>query len=120
MDGKFLGEFDSFEFTAASDTAAGARVQQGGYIGVTKANVPSGTKGLAFMGAIMYVYQFDVTALGANKDLGTAVYLDGDGDITFDSNDGSSPATAYTQLGWLWEAGKSGDTVITVALKGRS
>ena len=73
-----------------------------------------------FMGGFMRVYEFTVTALGANKDLGTAVYIDGDGDITWDSNDGSRPATAYTQLGWLWEAGKSGDTTIKVAIKPRS
>ena len=120
MTGQYLGEFDSFEFTAAADTAANSIVTQGGYLGVTKDNVASGAKGLAFMGGFMRVHEFTVTALGANKDLGTAVYIDGDGDITFDSNDGSSPATAYTQLGWLWEAGKSGDTAITVALKGCS
>ena len=120
MDGKFLGEFDSFEFTAAADTAANSIVTQGGYLGVTKDNVASGTKGLAFMGGFMRVHEFTVTALGANKDLGTAVYIDGDGDITWDSNDGSSPATAYTQLGWLWAAGTTGDTTIRVALKARS
>ena len=81
-----------------------------------KDNVASGSKGLAFMGFTRRVWTFTVTALGANKNLGTAVYIDGDGDITWDSNDGSSPATAYTQLGTLWVAGKSGDTTITVAL----
>ena len=116
MTGQYLGEFDSFEFTAAADTAANSIVTQGGYLGVTKDNVASGAKGLAFMGGFMRVFVFTVTALGANKDLGTAVYIDGDGDITWDSNDGSSPATAYTQLGTLWVAGKSGDTTITVAL----
>ena len=120
MTGQYLGEFDSFEFTAAADTAAGAIKTSGGYVGVTKANVASGEKGLAFMGGFMRVYEFTVTALGANKDLGTAVYIDGDGDITWDSNDGSSPATAYTQLGWLWAAGTAGDTTIKVALKARS
>ena len=116
MTGQYLGEFDSFEFTAVADTAANSIVTQGGYLGVTKDNVASGAKGLAFMGYTRRVWTFTVTALGANKDLGTAVYIDGDGDITWDSNDGSSPATAYTQLGTLWVAGKSGDTTITVAL----
>ena len=45
MNGQYLGEFDSFEFTAAADTAAGAIVTSGGYLGVTKANVQSGAKG---------------------------------------------------------------------------
>ena len=116
MNGQYLGEFDSFEFTAAADTAAGAIVTSGGYLGVTKANVPRGEKGLAFMGYSRRVFEFTVTALGANKSLGTAVYIDGDGDITWDSNDGSSPATAYTQLGTLWAAGTAGDTTIKVAL----
>ena len=116
MTGQYLGEFDSFEFTAAANKAAGDIITQGGYLGVTKDNVASGEKGLAFMGYTRRVWTFTVTALGANKDLGTAVYIDGDGDITWDSNDGSSPATAYTQLGTLWVAGKSGDTTITVAL----
>ena len=116
MNGQYLGEFDSFEFTAAADTAAGAIVTSGGYLGVTKANVANGAKGLAFMGYSRRVFEFTVTALGANKSLGTAVYIDGDGDITWDSNDGSSPATAYTQLGTLWKAGTAGDTTIKVAL----
>ena len=116
MNGQYLGEFDSFEFTAAADKAAGAIVTSGGYLGVTKANVASGAKGLAFMGYSRRVFEFTVTALGANKSLGTAVYIDGDGDITWDSNDGSSPATAYTQLGTLWAAGTAGDTTIKVAL----
>ena len=112
----YLGTFDSFEFTASADTAVNSIVTSGGYVGVTRANVANGEKGLAFMAVPKSVYTFTVTALGANKSLGTAVYIDGDGDITWDSNDGSSPATAYTQLGTLWKAGTAGDTEIVVAL----
>ena len=112
----YIGTFDSFRFTAAADTACNSIVTAGGYVGVTRDNYQSGETGLAYMGVPKQVYSFTVTALGANKDLGTAVYIDGDGDITFDSNDGSSPATAYTQLGNLWKAGASGDTEIIVAL----
>ena len=112
----YLGTFDSFRFTAAADTACNSIVTAGGYVGVTRDNYLSGQVGLAYMGVPKQVYSFTVTALGANKDLGTAVYIDGDGAITWDSNDGSSPATAYTQLGTLWKAGTSGDTEIQVAL----
>lgn len=114
----YLGNFDSFRFTAAADTPANSIVTAGGYIGVTRDNVASGAVGLAFLGAPVSVYTFTVSALGANKNLGTAVYLDGSGDITFDANDGAAQnPTAYTQLGTLWKAGTAGDTEITVALK---
>ena len=77
----YLGTFDSFEFTASADTNVNSIVTSGGYVGVTRANVANGEKGLAFMGVPKSVYTFTVTALGANKNLGTAVYIDGDGDI---------------------------------------
>ena len=112
----YLGTFDSFRFTAASDIGVDKIVTAGGFVGVTRARVASGDEGLAFMGTPKSVYTFAVSAIGANKNLGTAVYIDGDGAITFDANDGQSPATAYTQLGNLWKAGTTGDTEIVVAL----
>lgn len=113
----YLGNFDSFRFTAAADTPANSVVQQGGVVGVTRDNVANGATGLAFMAAPVSVYSFTVSALGANKSFGTAVYVESDGDITFDANDGASPATAYAQLGYIWKAATAGDTEIVVALK---
>ena len=113
----YLGTFDSFRFTAAADTPVNTIVKTGEFYGVTKANVANGEVGLAFLGVPAVVFSFTVDALGANKTMGTAVYIDGDGDLTFDSNDGSSPATAYDKFGILWEAASSGATEIKVALR---
>lgn len=113
----YLGTFDSFRFTAVADMPINSIVTAGGYKGVTRDNVAAGAVGLAFLGTPVSVYTFTVTALAENKNLGTAVYIDGDGDITFSANDGASPATAYTQIGTLWKAGTAGDTEITVAFK---
>lgn len=112
----YLGTFDSFEFTAAADTPVDAIVKNGALYGVTKAPVANGEKGLAFMGKPAPVYVFTITALGSNGTLGQAVYVDGDNALTFSASDGSSPATAYHQIGYLWKAYTSTDTEIYVAL----
>lgn len=113
----YLGNFDSFRFTAAADTACDAIVKTGELVGVTKANVANGEVGLAFLGVPVSVYSFTVTALGANKTMGTAVYLDADGAVTFDADDGETTPTANTKIGCLWEAASSGATEIKVALR---
>lgn len=114
----YLGTFDSFRFSAAADTPVNTIITAGGYVGVTRDNVAAGETGLAFLGKPVSVYTFAITALAENKDLGTAVYIDGDGAITFNANDGAAQnPTAYTQIGTLWKAGTAGDTEITVALK---
>lgn len=114
----YLGTFDSFRFTAVADTPINSIVIAGGYKGVTRDNVAAGAVGIAFLGTPVSVYTFAVTALAENKNLGTAVYIDGDGAITFDANDGAAQnPTAYTQIGTLWKAGTAGDTEITVAFK---
>ena len=114
----YIGNFDSFRFTSESAVDANAVVTSGGFFGITRANVPAGEVGLAFLGTPVSVYTFDITALAENKDLGTAVYIDGDGAITFDANDGAAQnPTAYTQIGMLWKAAAAGATEIFVALK---
>ncbi len=113
----YIGNFDSFRFTPESTTNVNAVVTAGGFFGVTRANVPAGEVGLAFMAQPKNVYSFAVTALDENKDMGTAIYVDGDGDVTFSANDGASPATAYMQIGNLWTTATAGDTEIYVALK---
>ncbi len=112
----YLGVFDSYRFTPETAVDANSIVTGGPMVGVTRANVPAGEVGLAFIATPVSVYSFPVDALGANKSAGTAVYIDGSGDITFDANDGASPATAYTQLGIVWKAATAGDTEIVVAL----
>ncbi|MBQ3349742.1 MAG: DUF2190 family protein [Thermoguttaceae bacterium] len=113
----YLGNFESFRFTATADTAFNSIVKAGELIGVTKANTLNGEIGMAFLGVPVSVYSFTVTALDANKTQGTAVYIDGDGAITFSASDGASPATAYDKIGVLWEAANSGATEIKVALR---
>lgn len=113
----YIGTFDSFRFTAGSAAPVDSIITAGELIGVTKANVAAGEVGLAFMGIPAVVFELPIDALGANKSVGTAVYIDADGDLTFDSNDGSSPATAYNKFGILWKAAASGDTAIQVALR---
>lgn len=112
----YLGNFDSFRFTAASDVACNSIIKAGELVGVTKANTLSGEVGLAFMGVPVSVYSFTVTALGADKTMGTAIYLDADGALTFDADDGEATPTANTKIGALWEAASSGATEIKVAL----
>lgn len=113
----YLGNFDSFRFTAEADTECDSIITAGELIGVTRENVANGDVGMAFLGVPASVYSFTITAPGENKTQGTAVYVDGSGNVTFSANDGASPATAYTKLGVLWEAAASTATEIKVALR---
>lgn len=112
----YLGVFDSYRFTPETAMDSNSIVTSGPMVGVTRANVPAGEVGLAFIANPVSVYSFAVDALEADKSVGAAVYIDGSGDITFAANDGASPATAYTQLGVIWKAATAGDTEIIVAL----
>lgn len=107
----YLGNFDSFRFTAASDISCNTIIKAGELVGVTKANTLSGETGLAFLGVPVSVYSFTVSALAAAKDQGAAVYLTSDGAIAFATAEGS------VQIGALWEAASSGATEIKVALR---
>lgn len=113
----YLGNFDSFRFVAESAIDANTIITAGGMMGVTRANVPAGEIGMAFMAQSASVYTFTVDALSEAKTVGTAIYLDGDGAITFDANDGEQTPTAYVQLGFLWKPADAGATEIAVALK---
>ena len=113
----YIGTFDSFRFTPQADTACDSIVNAGELYGVTKDNVAAGEVGLAFIGVPAVVFALPIDALAENKTVGTAVYIDGDGDLTFAANNGSSPAVAYDKFGVLWEAAASGATEIKVALR---
>ena len=103
----YIGNFDSFRFTAEADAVVNTIVQAGELVGVTRANVEAGEAGLAFMAAPASVYSFEVEALTAAQTMGTPVYV----------ADGVPAFTGDTQIGVLWEDAAAGDTEIKVALK---
>lgn len=114
----YIGTFDSFRFTAEAATPYDSIVNAGELYGVTKDNVAAGEVGLAFIGIPAVVFALPVEALAAAKTAGTAVYIDGDGDLTFSANDGAAQnPTAYAKFGVLWEDAASGATEIKVALR---
>lgn len=106
----YLGTFDSFRFTAAAATPCDSIVNAGEFYGVTKANVEAGEEGLAFIGVPAVVFELPVTALAAAKTMGSAVYVDSNGALTFTSS-------GNTKFGVLWADAASGATAIKVALR---
>lgn len=114
----YIGTFDSFRFTPQADTACDSIVNAGELYGVTKDNVAAGEVGLAFIGVPAVVFALPIDALAAAKTVGTAVYIDGDGELTFSANDGAAQnPTAYAKFGVLWQDAASGATEVQVALR---
>lgn len=105
----FIGNFESFRFTAAADTPVDTIVTAGALIGVTKDNVANGEEGLAFMGIARNVFSLPIEALAAAQTHGALVYITSGGALSFTSTDN-------TPFGILWADAASGATDIQVAL----
>ncbi len=113
MSAKFVQNGDTIDYTPVSAVAAGAFVDLGFAVGVAKLPIPAGALGAL---ALVGVYDFDVSALSEAKAVGTALYVDGNGALTWSANDGAQTPTAYTRVGHLVAAAASGATVVRVRL----
>lgn len=106
----YIGQFNAFEFTAASDTAVNAVIKNGTIIGITRQPVASGLVGAAYTSRGLEVYSLPLASSAASAiTAGTKVYFDSSNDIT-------TTSTSNTYAGFLWKAAASGDTDVQVAL----
>lgn len=113
MSAKFVQHGDTIDYTPVSAVAAGAFVNLGFAVGVAKLPIAAGALGAL---SLVGVYDFDITAPGAQKAVGTALYVDGNGALTWSANDGEQTPTAYTRVGFVVATVASTDTVARVRL----
>jgi len=107
MSAKFVQNGDIIDYTPVAATPAGSLVKIGDKVGVTKLDIPAGGLGaLAMTG----VYDIDVTALAAAKNVGDDVYLTSDGAVAF------ATATGSVKFGVIVAPAASGATVVRVRL----
>lgn len=110
MSAKFVQAGDIVDYTPESATAAGALVNLGFAVGVTKTPIAANAKGAV---ALTGIYDIGVSALGENKAVGAALYIESDGDLAWTDGSGSN-----TLVGYVVEAASSGATTVRVRLAG--
>lgn len=110
----YLYEGKTITITAASNTEKGDIVTVGDLLGVATDGAKSGAP---LVVALAGVYT-DLPSDGKAADLGKAAYIDADGKVTKDANDGEQTPTAYKQIGYFFKAVTANDTVCTVKLLG--
>lgn len=113
MSAKFVQNGDTIDYTPESAVAAGALVDLGFAVGVAKLPITAGVLGAL---ALVGVFDVDITAPGEAKPVGTALYVDGTGALTWSSSGGGSGATPYTRVGYVVAAVAATDTVARVRL----
>lgn len=113
MSAKFVQNGDTIDYTPVAAVAAGALVDLGFAVGVAKLPIAAGALGAL---ALVGVYDLDITAPGETKAVGTALYVDGTGALTWSSSGGGSGAAPYTRVGHVVAAVAATDTVARVRL----
>ena len=108
MSAKFVQAGDILDYTPVSAVAAGDFVNLGFAVGVAKTPIAAGAKGAV---ALTGVYDVEVSALGENKAVGAALYIESDGDLAWTDGSGSN-----TLVGYVVEAASSGATSVRIRL----
>ncbi len=106
----FLGDVESFRFTAGSDLSACAIVTAGRLVGMTRQKFKSGEVGVAFISGIASHYNMELASAAVSAiTQGTEVYLNSDGKVT-------ATADSNTRIGCLYQTVAVGDTFADVLL----
>ena len=108
MSAKFVQAGDILDYTPEAAVAAGAFVNFGFAVGVTKTPIAAGATGAV---ALTGVYDVEVSAIGENKAVGAALYITSGGELAW--TDGSG---ANTLVGYVVEAAASGATSVRIRL----
>ena len=107
----YLGTYNAFEFTASADTAIDSLISNGAIVGITKSFTANGESGLAYIGSPAVVFELPIDTPGTAKTVGTTAYLNTDNEVVWASG------TNITEIGKVWKAITTTDTVAQIALK---
>lgn len=106
------GELLDYTVGAGETITSGQVVVKGGIVGVA---LHDGVEGNTVVIKTNGVFELPKPVGAIN--LGDALHIDGNGDLTTDADDGGSPATAYPLVGYAWKAAESAATIVEVKLK---
>lgn len=105
---------ETIVITAGSNVSAGDIVTVGDLYGIATDSAKSGAKLVVALSGVFEGLPSD----GKAADIGKKAYIDGDGKVTKDADDGEQSPTAYKQIGYFFKAVTANDETCTVKLLG--
>lgn len=106
------GELLDYVVGTGETITSGQVVVKGGIVGVSLHDGVEGDKVVIKTDGV-----FELPKATGVVNLGDALHLNEDGDLTTDEDDGGTPATAYPLIGYAWRSAISAATVVEVKLK---
>lgn len=98
--GYFLGNVETFEFTAAADVAENSLIKEGSLIGFTRQAFRAGEKGVAFLAGKTSHYNIELATSATDPiSQGTDIYITAEGKATTTSDSNALIGCLYQAVG---------------------